>query len=277
MYYRKIRDYIAFKHRHPVFVNSIPKCGTNLVMNLINSIPYTKHKADFSMCHTYENPEEGFLKLIKPQKNILNGDVYVGHVPYSDAFNSWLKKYNFKHIFVIRDPRDYIVSLSHYVTKDDHNTVKKEDKKKHAYYDLFMRIATDHLYRYKYLIKGYGKGTDRFVISPDSIPNVKIVFGAYQKWLKDTKTLTVPFESIINKDVSPVTMKNILTFLEQDSSHALKRGAEILQFGTNPSKSRTFRKGEIGGWKNSFDEKTEILFNDFVGTSLNDFMVNNKL
>ena len=58
---------------------------------------------------------------------------------------------------------------------------------------------------------------------------------------------------------------------------ALKRGAEILQFGTNPSKSRTFRKGGIGGWKNSFDEKTEILFNDFVGTSLNDFMVNNKL
>ena len=67
MLFSKIIDKIAFKHKHPIFVNSIPKCGTNLMMNLINAIPGTCISGDYSLCHTYENPEEGFNKLIKPK------------------------------------------------------------------------------------------------------------------------------------------------------------------------------------------------------------------
>lgn len=267
--FEKLKDKKFFNHKYPIFVNSIPKCGTNLMMNLVNAIPGIEYVNDYSMCHTYEDPEEAFEKLVKPEKKIVKGGLYVGHVPYSDSFNNWLKENNVKQIFVIRDPRDFIVSLSHYVTRDT--------EKKHAYYDLYMDIAKSHQDRFQYLIEGFGEGVGKFITSSESIPNIKIVFGAYEKWLKNENSLTVPFEKVINPEVSQETMMQILSFLDLKSSYTVKRSSGILAEGTDSSRSRTFRKGEIGGWKKSFNSSIEKTFNDFVGNSLNDFMVNNKL
>ena len=239
------------------------------MMNLINAIPGTCISGDYSLCHTYENPEEGFNKLIKPQKNIVKGGVYVGHVPYSSQFEDWLKKNNFKQIFVYRDPRDYVVSLSNYVTRDV--------EKKHEYYELYMRISSIHQERFKSIIKGYGDGENKFITSNKSIPNVKIVFNAYKNWFDSYNTISIPFENVVDSRNSNQTFIEILTFLDLKSKYSMNRANNILNLGKDPLKSRTFRKGAIGGWKNVFDEITENLFNDFVGESLNDFMINNKL
>ncbi|QQE80037.1 sulfotransferase domain-containing protein [Alicyclobacillus sp. SO9] len=85
-----------------VLIVSIPKGGTNLLMQVILGIP--------GMVRTRHN------MLTKAAKNgISAGEMGVMHLPYAPQFERALLDNNVKILFISRDLRDVTVSMMHFI------------------------------------------------------------------------------------------------------------------------------------------------------------------
>lgn len=232
-----------FSHRHAIIVNSIPKAGTNLLKNVALAIPGTRIVSDFSLATESSVPSEQLNFVLGKIKTLNPGDVYTGHVPYSPIFSDWLKGKNIKQLFIYRDPRDYAVSLHHYIMKNV--------EPRHAYYGLLDNLEDDSA-RLMAAIKGAGIPIEGKNSSPQHIPGVLRVFEMNYGWLADKNTLAVSYEDLVDPQNGPEAVRKIFRFL----GFNLRAETEIIQSvyekGLDPKKSHTFRKGISGGWKEEF-------------------------
>ncbi len=129
----KISFFNRFNHIRPIVVNSIPKSGTNLLLNILLSIPKTYRSSDYSLAGSYK--EKDRMQYILGQiSDLENGAVISGHVPFFNEYADWLENKNLKQIFIYRDPRDVSVSLYHYIM---------EKTPKHDYYDMMATLESD--------------------------------------------------------------------------------------------------------------------------------------
>jgi len=251
------------RHKYPIIINSIPKCGTNLILNIINQIPNTNYTGDFSMAALYSDPVKRFEFIKSNIKKLKPGDVYSGHVPYSENFDRWIKKNKVKLIFIYRNPRDYTVSLYHYIMKDK--------KKKHAHYDLYQSFGSDNE-RLKMTITGYGPGKDEYVISENSVASAEVVFNEYAGWLDYVNLLKLTYKDIVdlkdNDDKILDFYNKLLNFLEIDHNLTSEEKIEFFKKGIEPQNSHTFRKGITGIWKEEYTQEHIKLFKSHFSDDL---------
>lgn len=235
------------KSKYPVVVNSIPKAGTNLLLNVVLSIPGMKLKDSISRGVNYWGFEafgeskEAYISLFDEKIYDLSGGmVYFGHNPYLPELARFLHRWRVKHILIIRDPRDYVISLARYIS---------DPSVKHIRAHLFSGISgSEKILR---AILGIGEGRYKFDISYNSIPNVVATYRAYEGWLSDKNTLCVRYEDFvdengISKNVHG-TIEKILRYLEVEFDDDLVN--YIISEGMRPEKSHTFRVGRSGQWK----------------------------
>lgn len=252
-----------FNHKHPILINSVPKSGTNMIKNIIYSVPRTTPKGDLSMAATIADKTERFEYVKERITDKTPGAVYVGHIPYSKIFADWLKENNFKHIFIYRDPRDYAVSLYHYIMRNP--------TPRHAYYEMMNNQRNDHD-RLMSSITGIGEGRKVYRLSPESLPNVKLVFDSYIDWLKDDVTFATKYEDFVGVNMRQEEIlekiKGILNYLEFNKADEINYSSKILKNGMDPKKSHTYRKGKAGTWKEEFTDEHIEAFKDVSGDLL---------
>ncbi|HLO13708.1 MAG TPA: sulfotransferase domain-containing protein, partial [Anaerolineales bacterium] len=241
----------------PVLFNSIPKSGTNLLKNILVVLPNARVVGDLSLAAEKDQNDER-LDLVKSRISDLRpGCIYGGHIPYSTAIADWLCKHEVKQLFLYRDPRDVTVSLHHYVM---------EKRKRHAYYELYASLGSnsDRLFG---TICGVGEGQTVYKVSQSSIPNVKVMFDAFEKWLKDENTFPLRYEDLMNPiDNGAEVVTKLLEFLNVPYNQELVE--TILSRGKDPSKSRTFRRGGSGAWREEYSEKHVEVFRRVAGDLL---------
>lgn len=222
-----------------ILVNSIPKAGTNLMDSILQELPGLVPKAGRTLMEWDFTPERTINKILSTKR----GFYQLAHLPAHENLLSTLNESDIKTLFIVRDPRDVIVSNFKYVLGID------VTHKSHQY----IKSLNNDKERIKACILG----------KEDIISPLHEVYAQYAGWLGQDNCLTVKFEELVGSrggGDDNLQKKNILSialflniFLED------KKLNEILEKTKIPN-TPTFRVGKVGGWTNYFDEDLLSIF-----------------
>lgn len=240
-----------------LFGNAIPKAGSHLLYQVLQGFaaigpfvipgvpPVNRDAAN------RKRDERGILAQLARTRP---GDIRYGYLPYRPAYVSWLTAPGWATVLIVRDPRDVVVSLMHYIT---------ERQTEHDFHEAFHTIWTTPKARLQAIIEGA-----RLPHSRLSDPASQ--YGDYLGWLTHPEVLVVHFEDLILRRRE--TLERILDFVQQRGTWrlTLPRGQALdaLEAAIRPHKSGTFRKGQPGEWRQWFDEDLKRLFKERTGDLL---------
>lgn len=244
-----------------VLVNSVPKAGTHLVTSILDLLPdmctsgvhldtlsagrYGKAKpeaADLDW-HTVRTS----LQRVKP------GQYATSHLWSHPTLFTILKELGFQSIFIVRDPRDIIVSDAEYIRR----------LRRHPQYKRFRNEYPDREARLRALIDGFP--TSRW--GPSQVPLVQRL-QAFQPWLDpQDNVLCCRFEDLIGDagGGSHAAQRARVTEIGQHVNRDLDE-AELDRICLTAwsSQSPTFRKGAAGDWRVALSGSTLKYFNERV-------------
>ena len=253
-----------------IFINSIPKSGTNLLQKLfdLSGVQYSgKSIAASSAFGNYSyikrwirqpgtNEIPVVIGLDVPvsvsplwlQKYLSKPKGYVtGHAQYSYNLSYILKSENYKTIQIFRHPAAVLNSWANYIVQP-------------VYYWQDVRKKMEKLHfqeRLSFLAMG---GILDGIIYPGML---EILLRA-EGWLKDQDTLVVRFEDLVgyqgggNDDIQRSTIVSILNFLGIEKKDDEIKEIQSFLFGG----TLTFREGQINAWQSRIDAATLKLMKD---------------
>ena len=106
------------QHRPPIIVNSLPKSGTHLLMQIAGALPGTRFYGSFiAQTPSLTMRERSQDKLNASISAIVPGEYLGAHLYHSTATAAAISERNALHLFIWRDPRDVIVSEAYYLYK----------------------------------------------------------------------------------------------------------------------------------------------------------------
>ncbi|MDA7026710.1 glycosyltransferase [Bacillus sp. CLL-7-23] len=234
-----------------ILVNSVPKSGTHLLLQIILGIPGMR-RTNFWVF------EEKHLK------NLKTGYVATGHFAYSQNREKILSDSDIKTIFIYRDLRDIAVSLVHFVMINKYN---------HPWNPYLKNGLKNHEDRLMAMIKGtvlnkeeqakYGIGM---------LPNIHDFTKNFIRWAEASGICIVTFEDLVRNESSQnQTILKIIDYLWEDLQSLNISKQQLLQnmkHNINQSASDTFRKGSIGDWKEEFNASHKEVFKEIAGEFL---------
>lgn len=253
----------------PLFFSSIPKCGKNLIYSFFFALGYQRYQFRSEVYNHYSNllpfsdipksdhyvTERGQYEFANHHQavNDLKSEInsisqgYIGHRHmHPDAFlTSALRNTLIRPIFIYRDPRDCLVSAMHYAFSG-----------KPSHISRYLRNLS-HEDALILLLEGGGL----------IVPFARW-FDAYRNWLDIPEISILRFEDIIGSRGGGCDIKQreclekLVNELGIKIPNSLFNSALERVFNT---RAGTFRKGQIGSWKNSFSTKVNNTFNKEAG------------
>ncbi|KAA9013579.1 sulfotransferase domain-containing protein [Niallia endozanthoxylica] len=234
-----------------VLVNSLPKSGTHLLLQIVLGIP--------GMIIT-----PAWIEEDKDLKMIKLGSVGPAHLDYSEKHVNILKQENIKVIFISRDLRDVVVSLVHFVMLNKWGN--------HPWTPYLKELKT-HDERLLTMIQGV-KFTqeEQAKYGIPSIPNIREFSQNKLGWVKEQSVCSITFEELVcNTESQNGSIMKIIEFLWNDLKQLNLTKEQLLQKikqNIVPKNSGTFRKGSIGDWKHEFNNGHKTAFKNIAGDLL---------
>jgi len=246
-------------HGVPVlFANSFPKSGTHLLTQALQGFTALGPAVDsglpavvtFDGITGEQRPAEAILRDLR---RFRPGDIAYGHVHALPEVVVFLCQSGCASFFILRDPRDVVISHVHYITEMEPNHVH------HRFYKETLKTFEERL-----RISILGR--------PDiaiPFPNVAERFAPYLGWLDHPEVLILRYEDFI---AEPDTV------LGWVFDHVVQRGfpsrlSRAEAIGTlkrfiDPKRSPTFRAGKINAWRENFTPEIKALFKSIAGDLL---------
>lgn len=227
--------FTEFNYTQPIYVNSIMKCGTHLLIKCLELL--TNRKGT----NTY-----GDKVTIDKLPQVDGNSILFYHVPFSDKAVEVLQRNNFKGIFIYRDPRDRVVSLAFFILLYKRELLEKYGLKNNENLVHFPQLLTR-------LIK-----------------EVKTDYNSYLPWMNSPLFHSLKFEDLVGpkaggKHVRQYeAIKKICDYLEIKKPHPLIESCIKKLYGQTWS----FREGKIGSWKKYFTQEQIELFKKEAGDLL---------
>lgn len=224
---------------------TIPKSGTHLLERVLCLHPHLYRKVVGTLGEPRLRRRGGFgamLDTLRP------GQIAVGHLAFRPERVRAIEERNVRCIFLVRDPRDMVVSRAFYVIKDP----------KHRLREHFRR-EPDPAKRVRSAIAGDG-----------SWRSIDRILREFEGWL-DAGALVVRFEDLVgpagggDARRQEETLRRIFAHVGVPTSDAELARIQRLAFS---ERSPTFRRGSIGDWRRYFDDATKELFSESVGDLL---------
>ena len=240
------------------FANSFPKSGTHLLTQILSGFESLGPAvaAGLPAIVNFDGPT-GRLKSVQSTLKELHmlrgGDISYGHLHAIPEVVAEFSRKQMVPFFLYRDPRDVVISHVHYVTEIERN---------HVHHQYYAHELKDDGERLKVSILGRPELGNLF-------PNIMERFRPYLDWLKVPNVTLLRYEDLIQNRKS-----SLETILQRvvDSGFPLRSEQELsLEIINNqiiPEKSPTFRKGEIGKWREVFSETNKELFKNTAGDLL---------
>lgn len=241
-----------------LFANSFPKSGTHLLTQVLQGFPQIGPAVNSGLPAVVTfagdtGQARPVHQILTDLERLLPGDIAYGHVHALPEAVDFLCRQGVAAYFILRDPRDVVVSHVHYVTEMEPN-------------HIHFRYYNEELHNFDERLRASILGR------PDMqalFPDIRSRFEPYLGWLQHPEILSLRFEDFITERETVVG--DIL-------EHALQRGfplrvgrAEAIQRlidNIDPRRSPTFRSGKIGGWQKQFTQEHKRLFKDIAGDLL---------
>ena len=240
----------------PVLVNSFPKSGTHLLVQIVEAIPGAVNYGTFiaSMMSSMIFRERPVKKHIKVLKLIVPNEIVSAHLFYLPDYEKILNSMNCVHFFIYRDLRDVVISEVHYLT------FMNRWHRLHPYYKKLPDLNT----RISLAINGF----ENEEIGID-YPNIAKRFKRYSGWLESENVCAIKFEDLVGKKRRE-TIERMMVFYQ---SHLYQKVdiSELVEkaiANINPQESHTFRKGEVNQWQSVFNEDHNQQFERVAGDLL---------
>jgi len=237
-----------------VIINSFPKSGTHLLLQIIEPFPKLKNYGFFiastpSRPHKVRN-EEKHYQLIS---NIIPGELVTGHLFYSEKYAKLLTEKDVIQNFVYRDLRDVVVSEVFYLTY--------MNKWHHLHSFFAHQLQNDHE-RIKAAITGI-ESNDFYY------PDICSRWKNYSGWLNNDQVFSVKYEGLISENKTEI-IRNMIGYYQQKTSLVINENKVLKDClnAINPEKSHTFREGGSANWKKHFTQEHKILFKEIAGELL---------
>ena len=247
---------LSFKDAPPIFGNSKPKSGSHLLLQILNGftkiMPYKYVEAEPVRTIEKEGRRKTEAEILSELKRIPPGVVGWGYVEASPENVAFLCQPSRVNYFMYRDPRDMLVSQVFFAT-DMH-----EEHGMHEFY----KSLPDFGERLKVAITGIDRDGLYMV-------GVRQRYAAVFEWLEQEHVMCIRFEDLIhNRDATLDAMLDEVESVGYKIPTPRETALSILVKAIQPKKSRTFRSGKTGGWREYFTEEYKDLFKDVTGDLL---------
>lgn len=156
-----------------VLMNSLPKSGTNLLERVVQQIPYM-HRRITPTLDDWSGENRNVVRKIQTLKK---GEFMTAHLPAHAQLMELTCQLKIKTLFMVRDPRDIVVSHFNYVLTID---------KSHPSHSYFKSLPNDEA-RLSAVINGV-----EGIVQP-----IWKVLDVCQSWLDAEGVLVVKFEDLI--------------------------------------------------------------------------------
>jgi len=241
-----------------LFANSFPKSGTHLLTQVLQGFPQIGPVVDSGLpaVVTYEADSgraRSVDEILRDLHKLLPGDIAYGHIHALPEAMAYLCQTGVAAYFILRDPRDVVVSHVYYVT---------EMEPDHIHHHYYAQELPDFEARLRTSITGLPNPEIPF-------PNIYERFAPFLGWLEKPEILTLRYEDFLSDQIGT---------LGQVFDHAVERGfvpsverqaaLQILSNSIDPQRSPTFRSGKSGGWRDQFSQENKCLFKEVAGDLL---------
>lgn len=271
------------------FANSFPKSGTHLLTQVLIGFTKIGPAVDCGLpaIVTFEGDtgrSRTESEILVDLERLLPGDIAYGHVHAFPEVVSFVCRDGFVPYFILRDPRDVVVSHVHYVSELEprhihhrhytQNLQSFDERLSASILGIPNKLAppTSELQtaqrRTDPSAVGLQKDTSKSTEIP-ALPNIYQRFEPYMDWLDQTQVLLLHFEDFITSREK--TIAAVYDHAVQQgfcSNYDRETAIQILGNSIDPQKSPTFRSGKVGGWHTAFTEEHKVLFKDIAGDLL---------
>lgn len=247
--------------RPRIYVNGFPKSGLHLAVFMANTLAHNP-ATDYAWASTFTETQWAAEWLpdnrIYPNLSRLQDNTWLkGHCGYKAEIEQYLFRHGVAKLFVYRDLRDVLVSQSYHVINDNDELIYHPDK------DTFRKMRNQEE-RMMACLTGVGPYSGLFER-----------WDLYAPWLWVPWVHKVSFEDMIQRPEE--TAKDFVvyvyqrmgqvhgakfTFPEEVLNEAVSVVVDAL---SEREQSPTFRKGNIGDWRDEFTPKVKDEFKKRAG------------
>jgi len=241
-----------------LFANSFPKSGTHLLTQVLQGFPAIGPAVDSGLPaivsfvgDSGRARDEG--EILADLERLLPGDIAYGHVHAFPRVVDFFCQAGGCAYFILRDPRDVVVSHVHYVTE------MEPDHAHHRYYAEELHSFDERL---RASILGRPETEMPF-------PDIRLRFEPYMGWLERAEVLVLRYEDLLTGRQE--SLGRVLDHAVRRSFPlAVEREVAIqaLSDAIDPQRSPTFRSGKAGAWREQFSEDNKRLFKEVAGELL---------
>jgi len=246
----------SFDDAPPIFGNAKPKSGSHLLLQVLNGftriMPYRYVEAEPVRTITKDGRRRANSEILGDLTRVPRGVIGWGYVDAAPENASFLTSSGRVNFFIYRDPRDLLVSQVFFAT-DMHE--------EHGMHDYYQSLP-DFGERLKVAITG---------VDRDGLYMVSVK-GRYEgvfQWLEQPNVMCIRYEDLVDRRES--TLASMLDEVERTGYKIptpRETAAAILVEAIQPKKSRTFRVGKTGNWKEYFTDEHKRLFKAVAGDLL---------
>jgi hypothetical protein len=247
---------LSFNEVPPIFGNSKPKSGSHLLLQILNGltqiIPYRYVNAEPIRTIAKDGRRRTQEEILDEVKQLPKGIIGWGYLEATPENVEFLCQPNRVNYFIYRDPRDLLVSQIFFATN------MYEDHGMHDYYASLPDFGE----RLKVAVTGIDHH-GLYMVS------VKQRYEGVLQWLEQPNVMCIRFEDLIdNRDITLNAMLDEVESRDYEIPMPREKALSLLVDAIQPKKSRTFRTGKTGGWKEHFSEEHKKLFKEIANDLL---------
>lgn len=238
---RRIRRFSAtaddYKRRPPVLVNSLPKSGTHLLLQIARALPETDYFGSFiAQRPSTSTRVRSDAEIERMIDRITPGEVVPAHVHFSERTAASLKQRNVLHLFIHRDPAAVILSEVAYLS---------DMARWNALHARFAALKTIQE-RIDLAIDGDG--------SPE-YPDAAARFAPFLDWCARDDVVSLRYEDLMNPETRPAELRRIAEC--HGNRAGLNADTDLISVMDNaimPQKSHTYREKSAKSQRPEFTE-----------------------
>lgn len=246
-----------------VLLNGPGKSGTHLLGDCLALMPRMMFSGrHFALSEFLREPGEtasppalDAARLGKYLGRCPQGMFVTAHARFHPRLSDLVAELRFRHVVLLRDPRDVAVSHAFYMLRDA----------QHQHHEYYSRTLKSDEERLMASIRGFRLGAENY------LPPLGETFGAYLPWTEDASTLVVRFEDLVgprgggDAERQLAEIGRIARFVERSLSPEEASRIARRMYGKG---GLTFRKGRTGDWRHHFGEDHKRAFKETAGELL---------